>query len=401
MSVVYLARNERLGQRVALKLLRRESSLRSDGVERLLREARAVARIDNEHVARVLDAGTLGDGEPYVVFEYLQGSDLASILRDRGRLSISDSVDYTLQACEAMAAAHVLGIVHRDLKPSNLLLMRGRDGSAFIKVLDFGIAKALKSEETRSQEVSAKLTASHVVLGSPAYMAPEQVRSASAVDARADVWSLGVILYELLTGKLPFAAESSAGLLAAIAADAPIPLRTWRPDAPAGLESAISRCLQKERERRPENVVAFARMIARYGSKSAEESVARTARLLGVALAVRSMPKRSLALVVALSAIALGAAVTSSRGRADKLARTESAELQAPGRIPSIDPPHLSAIAVTATARELTPPPGTATPADGPSSAPAPSGHHRSRPLPARNPRLAVDEVASATEDRK
>src|SRR5262249_54974882 len=154
----------------------------------------------SEHVARVLDVGTLDTGAPYMVMEYLEGEDLDLALKAKTVLSLHEVVRYILQACEAVAEAHALGIIHRDLKPANLFLAERADGSRSIKVLDFGISKLMPE----GQAVDASLTKTHAVMGSPMYMSPEQLRSARDVDARADIWALGVILYEMLCGKGPF-----------------------------------------------------------------------------------------------------------------------------------------------------------------------------------------------------
>ncbi|HVJ20233.1 MAG TPA: serine/threonine-protein kinase, partial [Polyangiaceae bacterium] len=192
MGVVVAARHLHLDVRVALKFLL--PSLKQDGeiVARFLREGQAAARIKSEHVGRIMDVGSFDDGSPYLVMEYLEGRDLAAELASRGRLSVAEAVAHVLQALEALAEAHQSGIVHRDLKPSNLFLTRRADGSALIKVLDFGISKAAFGEGGE-----AVLTRSQGIMGSPQYMSPEQIRSAKRVDQRSDIWSTGVILHEL------------------------------------------------------------------------------------------------------------------------------------------------------------------------------------------------------------
>src|SRR5439155_10572830 len=161
----------------------------------------------------------LPNGAPYMLMEYLEGQDLGAIIKQRGRIAVADAIEYVLQAATGVAEAHANGIVHRDLKPSNLFLTKRADGAPFIKVLDFGISKT--TEETHAPA----LTQTRETFGSPAYMSPEQIRSAKNVDARTDVWSLGLILHELIAGRTPFHAETSGGLLSAIAADPPEPLR--------------------------------------------------------------------------------------------------------------------------------------------------------------------------------
>jgi serine/threonine-protein kinase len=199
-----------------------------------------------------------------MVMEYLTGSDLAQVV-SAGRLGTEEAIDYVLQACEAIAEAHAKGIVHRDLKPSNLFLTRRPDGSALVKVLDFGISKATVLEPDGI--ASASLTATTSVIGSPLYMSPEQMRSAKNVDARTDVWSLGVILYELLTGKPVYEAETFPGLYAMIASDPAPPLRSRRADVSEGLEAAVMRCLEKDPSRRWQSVAELATALAPFGSR--------------------------------------------------------------------------------------------------------------------------------------
>jgi serine/threonine-protein kinase len=277
MGVVMAALHEQLNQRVALKFLTDNAFQQPEAVTRFLREARAAVQIQSEHVARVMDVGTLDSGAPYMVMEYLRGRDLKEVSSRRGPLPITEAVDYLLQACDAVAEAHSLGIVHRDLKPSNLFLTERPDGSPLVKVLDFGISKALQSGE-RSQ---LQMTASAAIMGSPQYMSPEQIRSSKNVDARADVWALGTILHELLTGTPAYVADTVPGLLAMIVADAPPPLSASRPDAPSELEAAILRCLEKDRERRFASVAVLARSLERFASAETRPLVRRIARVLG------------------------------------------------------------------------------------------------------------------------
>ncbi len=170
MGVVLAATNLRLGQRVAIKLMRKDM-INEEAVERFLREARALVRLRSEHVTRVLDVGEAEDGVPFMVMEYLEGSDLSSVVQQRGALAPKDAVEYLLQACEAIAEAHAAGIIHRDLKPANLFLTRAPDGSDAIKVLDFGISKLVEPED---EPEAKKLTATTTVFGSPAYMSPSR-----------------------------------------------------------------------------------------------------------------------------------------------------------------------------------------------------------------------------------
>jgi hypothetical protein len=276
MGVVLCARHVQLGQRVAIKFMRGEAASDQSAVSRFLREARSAVALSSEHVAKVLDVGTLATGEPYMVMEYLAGVDLGKVLRTSGPLSIEEAIDTVLQACEAIAEAHVLGIVHRDLKPSNLFRTTRRDGSHLIKVLDFGISKTIAFNTPGSGE---SLTASGLLMGSPGYMSPEQLRSAKAVDARSDIWSLGVILYELLTAEAPFTGETMGETFARILSETAPPIRRRRPDVPEGLAAVVSRCLERDVEKRVQTVGQLAAQLAPFAPRNAAISVERIARI--------------------------------------------------------------------------------------------------------------------------
>ncbi|WP_437613727.1 serine/threonine-protein kinase [Sorangium sp. So ce834] len=201
MGVVIAARHLRLEEPVAIKLLHSWLAQRPDAIERFLREARAASRLTSDHVVRVFDVDLLESGAPFIVMEYLEDMDLRALLGERGPLPIGEAVSYVLDTCEAISEAHALGIVHRDLKPQNLFVARRRDGSVRLKVLDFGISKIVP---TPGATGDGFITSTDVMLGSPLYMAPEQLGSPRAVDARVDIWALGVVLYQLLTARMPF-----------------------------------------------------------------------------------------------------------------------------------------------------------------------------------------------------
>ena len=277
MGVVYLAHHELLGRHVAVKLMLPEIARNPEAVARFLNEARAAARIQNEHVARVMDVGTLESGLPYIVMEYLRGADLGDQLARNGPLPVEMAVDYVLQALEAIAEAHAAGIVHRDLKPSNLFVAVGEDGAPRVKVLDFGISKAGAPADAA---VSPSLTSTSAVLGSPYYMSPEQLRSSRDVDARADIWAIGVILYELLSAKLPYRGDTLGALFASILEDPPQPLRKTRPEIPASLEDVILLCLRRKRDERWRSVTVLARALAPFGSQAGARSAERVTRIL-------------------------------------------------------------------------------------------------------------------------
>jgi eukaryotic-like serine/threonine-protein kinase len=274
MGVVLAAHHLQLQQRVAIKFMRAQAARDPNAVERFLREARAAAALSSDHVARVLDVGMLEGGEPYMVMEFLHGVDLARVVEQHGPMPVADAVGYLLEACEAIAEAHSSGIVHRDLKPANLFLNKRRDGSSIIKVLDFGISKVADFNTT----TSANLTASGLVMGSPGYMSPEQVRNAKGVDTRADVWALGVILFELVTGARPFAGETVGEVLALILSEPPPSARQYRPDVPEGVAAIIGRCLDRHVERRIQSVGELAAQLVPFGPPSARGSLERILR---------------------------------------------------------------------------------------------------------------------------
>jgi len=263
MSVVVRALHTLLGQPVALKLLRPELASDPVHVERFLREALAAAQLKNEHVVRIHDADRLPDGAPYLVMEVLEGLDLAKLLLARGPLPVAEVVYYVLQACEAVAEAHARGIVHRDLKPSNLFLTRTPEGAPCVKVLDFGISKLEASLE------DLRLTGTMVVLGSPLHMSPEQIRDSRTVDRRTDIWSLGTLAFELLTGRPPFLADTAAALIARISADRPEPLSSFRSDVPPALDTVLLRCLEKDRTQRIQSVDELVRLLSPFAPAEA------------------------------------------------------------------------------------------------------------------------------------
>ncbi len=276
MGAVIGARHLQLDERVAIKFLLPEMLQHEEVVQRFLREARAAIKIRSEHCVRVLDVGTLENGAPYMVMEFLEGQDLAAIGEQHKQLPIADVIDWVLQASEALAEAHAIGIVHRDLKPANLFLTRRADGSPSVKVLDFGISKQAASG------ADAGVTKTQAVLGSPRYMSPEQMRSTKDVDARADVWALGAVVHELIAGTPPFDAETMTALCAAILQDNPKPMGASRPDVPPELENAVRGALEKDRDRRYANVAQLAAALAPFGSNVARTSAERIARVLGV-----------------------------------------------------------------------------------------------------------------------
>ena len=269
MGIVVAAEHRQLGQEFAIKvLLPTELAQEPHAATRFLREARAAARIRSDHVVRIFDVDTLPSGLPYMVMERLDGSDLRAILRSRGPLPVGDVARWVTQACDAVGHAHRMGIVHRDLKPSNLFLTQKHDGTDVVKVLDFGISKTVQQEA-----LEGTLTTSRTLIGSPLYMSPEQIRDPKAVDARSDIWSFGIILHQLLTGKPAFTADSLPGVCAAIAADPPASLSERRPDLPAEVESIVQKCLEKRPDARYQSVEELCDALAPFVETSAPRSV--------------------------------------------------------------------------------------------------------------------------------
>jgi serine/threonine-protein kinase len=287
MGIVVAAHHMQLEEKVALKFLLPDALASADAVSRFFREAKAAVKIKSEHVAHVTDIGQLENGAPYIVMEYLEGADLAAWLRERGAMPVVQAVDFVLQACEAIAEAHALGVVHRDLKPANLFCITRPDGQLSIKVLDFGISKIVTPGVQRND-----VTSTATIVGTPAYMSPEQLQSSKGVDSRTDIWSLGVILFELLTAQVPFCADSLSEVIIQIAV-APAPLvRSLRRDVPAGLEQLIARCLEKDREHRFLSLSELAIALADFGSRHARVSVERilgTLRPMGISAAPRPL----------------------------------------------------------------------------------------------------------------
>ncbi|HEX6273396.1 MAG TPA: serine/threonine-protein kinase [Polyangiaceae bacterium] len=286
MGVVVQATHLELDERVAMKFLLPHAVENAEAATRFVREARAAVKIKSEHVARVTDVGRLENGAPYIVMEFLQGSDLAAVLT-RGPLSIEDAVDFLLQASDAMAEAHAAGIVHRDLKPSNLFMSMRSDGTPIIKVLDFGISKVNVPDTSE-----AGLTRTTTIMGSPFYMSPEQMRSSKDVDHRTDIWSLGVILYELLTASQPFNGETLPQLVASILSEPPQSLRAKRPEVPPDLEAVVLHCLEKDRNQRYPSVGALAQALVNFASRRSRHTAERIIRLSGLDLPPGSVSPR-------------------------------------------------------------------------------------------------------------
>ncbi len=301
MGYVVAARHLQLDQLVAMKFLRKGGGASLDETEatgRFLREAKAVVRLKDEHVAKVFDVGTLESGEPYIVMEYLDGCDLSALAKQRGAIPASEAVDYIMQACEALAEAHSLGIVHRDVKLANLFLTKGHAGTPLVKVLDFGISKV-----SPFGEADHEMTRTASMLGSPRFMSPEQMRDPRAVDARSDIWSLGVVLYRLVSGKPPFEADTLGRLLTMVMHENPDPLSAVRADLPLGFSETVGRCLEKDANFRYANIAELAYALVPFAvdpvrARGVADRIAAT-------LSVAQMP-RSIEISLSSSALSFG-----------------------------------------------------------------------------------------------
>ncbi len=284
MGAVYAARHLKLGHAVAVKVMLADAA-NHEAASRFVNEGRAAANIQNEHVVRVSDVDE-ENGYAYMILELLEGEDLAQVLDRERRLPPHVAVGYAMQALDGVRQAHAQGIVHRDLKPSNLFLAKRQDGTAVVKVLDFGISKANSSNPLGA--APGALTSTKAMLGSPLYMSPEQLRSSKSVDARADIWAMGVIMFELITGKLPFMGDNLGELFAQILEVEAPPLRAHVPDAPQGLEAIVSRCLQRRPEARFQTVAELERELAPFANASSASPFAASA------VAPNAMPRTAM-----------------------------------------------------------------------------------------------------------
>lgn len=280
MGIVYLAEHEEIGQWVAIKFLL-EAAKNPQAFARFKREARVMAKIKNKHAVRIVDVGQLDEDTPYIVMEYLEGRDLSTVMKSNGPMPIPMACDVAMQVAEALASAHAAGVVHRDLKPSNIFLTPLADGSQHVTVIDFGVAKLRSgSEDGQDQGKKEEVTHTSMLIGSPRYMSPEQVSASRNVDHRADVWALGVIFQEMLTGQRVFKGEGIGLLLAAIAAQPAPPIQSLLPAIPSSIAELMHYTLQKDPASRTPNVAEFVAPLASFVADG-ESRLGRIRSILG------------------------------------------------------------------------------------------------------------------------
>ncbi len=264
MGIVYSAWHVTLDQPVAIKVIRRELINNAEAVQRFIEEARALAQLRGPHVAQVLDAG-IADGSPFIVMELLRGRDLRTLL-EGGQIEIEQAIQLVSEACDAVAEAHAKGIVHRDLKPENLFLAESENGGSILKVIDFGISARQGADGIYNHDSAGP--------GSPEYMAPEQLLPDSTVDHRADIWSLGVVLFELLSGRVPFGGQTQHEVCSGVVAGEPPPLRELRREVSPELEAVVLRCLSKSADERFPDAAELSRALREFELAGQSEALA-------------------------------------------------------------------------------------------------------------------------------
>jgi serine/threonine protein kinase len=342
MGSVYAARHVKLGTRLAIKVLLPELLSDADAISRFGREARASAKIADENVVRILDVGQLDSGVPFMVMEFLEGQDAAAYLKEHGRLSVEHAIDAMLQSCAALGAAHAMNIIHRDIKPSNLFFVPRAAGRPLVKMLDFGVSKIVSSSNHKASQV----TKAGSILGSPGYVPPEQWFHTNTADKRSDIWALGILFYEFLTGRVPFEAPSVPVLATKIAYDPPIPPRHLRAEIPVDVETVVLRCLEKSPDNRFQDVTSMAVALRscqrRYQDRSG--SAERQPMRVGIAAIdrrLRAFPFSARAAVVTLAALLLIVGIGSFLYKRGPVAaqRSESfADRTAPQKSTSVAP---------------------------------------------------------------
>jgi serine/threonine-protein kinase len=393
-------------------------------VPRFLREARAATQLRGSHVVRVFDVGTTADGAPYMVMELLAGCDLGELVAGHGPLAPGEAVEFVLQACEALAEVHGSNIVHRDLKPANLFLTTAPDGRPCVKLIDFGVSRV---EEPLTETELASITHPEAIMGSPRYMAPEQMEAASKADARSDIWGIGAVLYELLAGDAPYDAPTYWEIYARAKKSPPPPPSAKSPLITPALDAVVLRCLRADPDERYVDVAELAAALAPFADdgETRAEAIARvlaaTRQRTGgekfetLAPIARSRarrrllpdvdPKRGRGLTTALLVIAVGAALVTVALRswvpAWHTSATTTQHLVAPPPPPPHDP-RLDVPPPEPPSAEPTSPPARPTePAAIPSATAiphiAPTPHATAIPHATPIPRATATATATAT----
>jgi serine/threonine-protein kinase len=425
MGSVYEAQHTVVKRRFAVKFLRADLAVERASLARFQREAQAAGALESEHIAAALDFGIADDGSPFIVMEYLVGESLASLFERDKPMPVGRAVDLVLQACRGVETAHASGIVHRDLKPQNLFVARREDGTDLVKVLDFGVAKL------EAEEQGAGTTKTGTVLGTPAYMSPEQARGDREIDQRSDVYALGAILYELLSGEKPHPGDSPNAVLYHIATQSPPPLEGATPDLPSELVTSIERALSREPAERQASATELSEALRRFAVREVHpapvvppsaplgDSMASTelASQGGPSLAVSAVDtkqpatpeKARPAAAGALVWLAIGAGLAAAIGWASRQGGGEApAEATAP---PPAHPTATGSVApplagsrleaeVTPTGARPTPPPSASTGAATDPAPPSPLGRPLGRPdgRPTADTKVNLHPVVSASE---
>jgi tRNA A-37 threonylcarbamoyl transferase component Bud32 len=340
MGVVYEAQHLFLGRRFAIKFLRPELVNKRESLARFQREAQAAGALESDNVAAVLDFGIVPDGSPYLVMEYLLGENLERLLAREGPLPLERASELVLQASRGVQCAHAAGIVHRDLKPQNLFTSRREDGTELVKVLDFGVAKLGTFDDANSA------TRTGSVLGTPAYMSPEQARGEKNIDHRADVYALGAILYELVSGQRPHPGDSPNAVLHHIATQPPVPLSAARPELPSALLDVVARALAAEPDQRFSSVEGFAQALAPFARRTVWP--APPIDLPGARAEASGVARFPRFWAFAISAVVVAGVGMSVRGRAPvSPSRGVSAAIKAAGSLGSLPAPIVPAPVTT------------------------------------------------------
>jgi eukaryotic-like serine/threonine-protein kinase len=377
MGAVYEATHTLIGKRVAVKVLLEKYARREAIVQRLEQEARLASSCQNEHIIDITDFGTTEDGRTFVVMEYLEGESMSECLAREIRLPEQRILRILSQAASALAAAHAKGIVHRDVKPENLFLLRRKDQD-FVKVVDFGISKSLRASDEAEEQ--PRLTQTGMVLGTPLYMSPEQARGDDELDARVDIYALGVIMYEAATGRVPFVGNNYLSVISQVLNEEPRPLRDQRPELSEEFEAIVMRAMDKDRAARyasASELLADVTALLDDPTRSTER-----ARITGPRRkAGRTRSPLKIAIWIALVAVVISAVVTTvvmlfggsevikeRRDRREPTATAPAVEVDAAPAVEVDAAPEAETIEVTV----RTEPPGAAVQVDGVDKGPSP-----------------------------